>query len=693
MPRPDPSPLLSARSIAVVGATERPGSYSDTIMRNLAATGFDGEVWGVNPGRSEVHGRGCFPSVLDLPEPVDVVAVAVPAAGVPEVISQSVERGCGGAVVVSAGFGEVESGRGFEEELTRIAIDASFPVCGPNGNGVISVSSGASIWGDSLPDLRPGNVAMISQSGNVAVNAIGSRRGIDFHTVISTGNQAVVDTGTWLASVAQLEGVHSVALFIEGDGDGARMAEALAECIDNDVRVAVLKVGGSEAGSKAAAAHTGAIAGDQRVFRALVEEAGAAWATDPHELLELARVLAVRKARARRDRGPGSGPAILTCSGGDSGIAADIAETIGLDLPELAPATIDRLGELLPEAATPGNPLDYTSLLWTETELLTEIIATVGSDPGVDQLLLFHDHPRDLRPEHEAEWGDVRRALAAGATASDSPAIFASTLPDLIDEAAMVELAGIGIPVVGGMAAALSAIRAGRLSIPPPERLVSIAYVAAAATKTGGEWLGEGQTKDLLRGGGAQVPNGRVVDDAAGAVKAAGMISWPVAIKLTGPAIRHKSDNGAIALDLENEIDLTREADRLLELPIATGASLLVEEMLDHGLELIISAGTDSAVPFLTIGLGGIWTELLDDVAVIPLPANAGRVKDALLGLKAAPLLTGARGSEPIDLETVADLAVRVGELLIEEGLSLIELNPVIAGPTGAIAADAIAAR
>ena len=266
------------------------------------------------------------------------------------------------------------------------------------------------------------------------------------------------------------------------------------------VRVAVLKVGSSEAGGRAAAAHTGAIAGDQRVFRALVEEAGAAWATDPHELLELARVLAVRRADPRRDRGPGSGPAILTCSGGDSGNAADLAEEIGIGLPDLAPETTDRLTELLPEAATPGNPLDYTSLLWFETDLLTEIVATVGRDPSVDQLLLFHDHPRDLRPEHESEWSEVRRALAAGAIESGAPALFSSTLPDLIDEDAIIELGEIDIPVVGGMAAALSAIRAGRLAVPPAERLEDIAAVAARVQPSpDGGWLGEAETKDLLK--------------------------------------------------------------------------------------------------------------------------------------------------------------------------------------------------
>ena len=169
---------------------------------------------------------------------------------------------------------------------------------------------------------------MVSQSGNVAVNAIGSNRGIDFHTLVSTGNQAVLGASDWLAALAEADGVGSVAMFLEADGDGAKLASALALCAERGIGVAVLKVGASAAGARAAAAHTGALAGDQRVFRALVEEAGAAWAADPHELLELARVLAEPRARPRGN----GGLAVLTCSGGDSGLAADEAERIGLDL-------------------------------------------------------------------------------------------------------------------------------------------------------------------------------------------------------------------------------------------------------------------------------------------------------------------------------------------------------------------------
>ena len=244
---PDPTPLLEPRSIAVVGANDRPGSYGDIVLRNLARASFEGAVWGVNPRRAVVHGRPCVPSVADLPEPVDAVVVAIPAAGVPSVIRDAVVRGCGGAVVISAGFGEIASGRELERELREVALSGNLPVCGPNGNGIFAVGARAPMWGDSVAPLEPGGVAMISQSGNVAVNALGSRRGIRYHTVLSTGNQTVLDASDWLEAVSERDGVRSVAMFLEEDGDGERFARALAGCIDRGVRVAVLKVGASAA--------------------------------------------------------------------------------------------------------------------------------------------------------------------------------------------------------------------------------------------------------------------------------------------------------------------------------------------------------------------------------------------------------------------------------------------------------------
>ncbi len=680
----DLAPLLAPRSIAVVGATDRRDSYGGNVLRNLDRAGYAGEVWGVNPKRDEVLGRACFPAVDALPEPVDALVVAVPAVDVATVVRAGAERGCGGAIVLSAGFAESESGVAHEAELRAVATAHRLPVCGPNGNGIVAVASRAAIWGDGLGPIQPGPVAMITQSGNVGVNALGSRRGIGWHTVVSTGNQTVCTASDWLAAVAEREGVGSVALFLESDDDGAKLADALATCVERGVGVAVLKVGSSDAGARAAAAHTGSLAGDQRVFRTLVEEAGAAWAEDFHDLLELAKALAAPRARPR---GTG-GLAVLTCSGGDSGVAGDRAADLGLDLPPLADSTVARLGELLPDAATIANPLDYTAMIWGDAGLLAEIVRVVGADPAIDQLLLCYDQPA----EADSSWAAVREGLLAGAGDTEAASLVASTLPDLLDHEAALDFGGRGLPAIAGLRTALACARALRKPPGDAGRLREIAGATRRAqdTRSGG-WLAEGATKELLRRAGIAVPDGGEADDADGCVAIAERIGWPVALKLSGPEVPHKSDVGGLVLDVGDAAALLEAYLRLRSAPVDGSARILVERMVAPGVELLIAARSDAVVPALVIGLGGIWTESLADVAVVALPASPERVERALRSLRGAGLLTGARGREPVAVEATAELAARLGDLLLDEGLTLIELNPVAVAPDGAVALDALA--
>ncbi|MEA2402633.1 MAG: hypothetical protein QOK00_3036 [Thermoleophilaceae bacterium] len=685
----DLSRLLHPRTIAVVGATDRDGSYAGETLLNLKRLGYAGTVWGVNPGRAEAHGIACFPTLAELPEPADAVVVAIPAAGVPAAVEEAGAIGCGGAVVYGAGFGEIAEGAQLEVELAEVAARHGLPVCGPNGNGIVALHERAALWGDALRPLEPGPVALVSQSGNVAVNALATRRGLRLHTVVSCGNAVGLDPAEWVSALAGDEGVGSIALYLEGDGDGELLCEALARCAERGVGVAVLKVGASVAGAGAAAAHTGAVAGDQRVFRALVEEAGAAWAADVHELLELAKVLAVPGARPVAT----GGLAVLTCSGGDSALAADECERIGLELPALAPATAARLRELLPRAATVGNPLDYTALIWGEVQTLRDIVATAGGDPGVDQVLVLYDQPADMDGATGESWSNVRAGIRAGAAASPVPVALASTLPELLDDDAAARFAAAGIAPVAGLRTGLACMAALRRPVGDPGHLRSIAAAAARRSAgSGNGWLAEHEAKQLLRGARLPVVEGRLVADEDDAVAALGELGGPVALKLSAPGLTHKSELGGLALDLVSEDDV-RAAHRRLAAVGIDGASVLAERMSAPGIELVVAARADGVVPALVVGMGGLWTEAYDDVAIVPLPAGAERVEAALRGLRGAGLLTGARGRAPVDIAAVAELAAGVGALLLESGLELIELNPVLVHSNGPVAVDAIAQR
>jgi acetate---CoA ligase (ADP-forming) len=685
--------LMRPRSIAVVGATPRAETYAHETLRNLAAIGYEGEVWGVHPTHRDVLGREVFPSLSDLPAPADAVVVAVPAAGVPDVIAEAGASGCGGAVVISAGFAD-GGDRPLQDRLVAAALRHDLPVIGPNCDGMVRLHERAALWGDALRPQEPGGVALVSQSGNLAVNALATRRGLRLHTVVSCGNQAVLDAGDLLAFLAEDEGVRSVALYLEHDGDAPRLCEALARCADRGVGVAVLKAGASAVGATAAATHTGAIAGDHRVFRALVEEAGAAWAQDGHELLELAKALAC----GRPARGPGV--ALVTCSGADCAVGADEAERLGIPLPPLGAGTRERLRALLPSAATVANPLDYTALVWGETATLRDMIATLGADEAIDQVLVLYDQPAGVDGWSADSWANVRAGIVAGAEATDTPVLVAATLPELLDDASAADFAARGIPAACGMREGMLCARALQPGVAgAAERLRAIGRAAAGvglgagrpqalwAADDDGRWLAEHEAKALLRDLGVPVVPGRIARDEDDAVRAAGEVGLPVALKRSVAGLRHKTEAGALALGVADEATLRREYRRLA----AAGGAVLIEAMAAGAVELLVAARRDAVVPALVIGMGGVWTELLDDAAVIPLPATPARVAAAIRSLRGAPLLCGGRGRTPLDVDAAAALAAAAGDALLAEGLELLELNPVLVSPQGALALDAVA--
>jgi acetate---CoA ligase (ADP-forming) len=693
--------LLHPRTVAVVGATDRGDAYGSQTLLNLRTAGFGGEVWGVNPNREAAHGFPCFPALADLPSPPDAVVIATPAPTVPGLIDEAGALGCGGAVVFAAGFREggnlpasleaaastaapaaaassaavlaaPAAGATLEAELRAAALRHSFPICGPNCDGLVALHSRAALWGDALRAVEPGHVGLISQSGNLVVNALATRRGLRLHTAISSGNETVVGTADWLAHLATEPDLRSVALLVEDAGDGAALCEALATCADAGVGVAVLKVGASAVGAAAAAAHTGALAGDQRVFRALAREAGAAWADDVHDLLELAKALAVRGARPR-----GRGLGILTCSGGDSGLGADEAERLGIELSAFAPSTSAALEERLPATATIANPLDYTAVIWGDRDWERDVVALVGEDPDVDQVLVFYDHPPGLDGALGESWQAVEDGIIDGAQASPVPVMVAATLPELLDDAAAARFADAGVPAVAGLRTGLACAAALQAPPPDPARLRAIAAAAApTASPSGGRWLAEHEVKERLR---TTVPvvEGRVVVGEEDAVAALGELGGLVAMKASHPEIRHKAAVGAVRINLAAE-PAVRAAFR----DFSPRGAVLVERMGRPGAELIVSVRWDAVVPALVIGLGGGYAEVLDDVAIVPLPADPARVERAIRRLKGAALLGNA------DLPAAARLATRLTELPL---LELIECNPVLVHNEGAVVVDAIA--
>lgn len=665
---PDLTRVLSPRSVAVVGATDREGTYAHTTLLNLARADFPGEVIGVHPTRTIAAGVPCVPTLADA-GPLDAVVIATPAETVPGYVADAAALGCGGAVVYAAGF--AEAGRADLQDALQAAAGA-MPVIGPNGNGLVSVAARAPLWGDAvtLPALA-GGVALISDSGNIGVVGMAHRAGEGLHTVVSTGNAAVIDTPTLLAEVALLEGVRAVALYVEGDGDGAAWCQALARCAKRDVRVVVLKAGRSARGAAVGAAHTAALVGDQAVFAAMIAEAGGVMVRQPLELLETARALAM----GRRDP---RGAALLTCSGGDAAIAADLADDLGVILADLEPSTREELRTLLPPAATVANPLDHTALVWADTEAIAALAESVGRDPGVGHLVYVQDEPPGLPPGPLAEWRATRAGGVLGGERAGVETLIVATMP------------GQAAPgAVAGLDNALRALRVLQSSVAEVGRLREMA--AAAASPSSPRVLDECEAKGLLATHGVVVPPGRLVDSVDEAVAAARALGYPVVLKIIAQGVIHKSDVGGVVVGVDTDDVVAREAARILGL--APGARVLVEAMVEPGREMIVAARHEGVVPTLTIGSGGVWTEAFADAACIPLPASAERVRSAVTHLRVSSLLTGARGGVAYDVDALCEAASRIGDLLLSEGLSLIEVNPLIVGRAGCVAVDAVVAE
>jgi acyl-CoA synthetase (NDP forming) len=318
----------------------------------------------------------------------------------------------------------------------------------------------------------------------------------------------------------------------------------------------------------------------------------------------------------------------------------------------------------------------------------------LGEDPAIGLVLVFYDQPAGLTGAMAQSWRDVREGVMRGAALSPVQTLVSSTLPELLDDAAAAELAAAGVPATAGLRTGLRCARA-LLSdgAGDPAQLRAIAATARGRAPRDGAWMSEHAAKQRLREAGVPVPDGRVVIDADDAVRALVELAPSIALKLSAAGVQHKSELGGVALGLDSAHEVRLAYARLSALAGEHGGVVLAEATAPAGVELIVAAHEDGVVPALILGLGGIWTELLDDVAVVPLPADVARVRAALLTLRGAPLLLGARGGSGVDVDAVASLAVRVGELVAAGEASLIECNPVLAGPGGAIAVDAAVRR
>lgn len=688
-------PLFHPRSVAVVGASSDPRKIGGRPMAYMLRSGFEGELLPINAGQAEVQGVRAYPSLRAVGCPVDLVIVAVGGAHVPAVVDEAIEQQARSVVVFSSGFAEMgDEGRRVQERMAERCARAGVRLLGPNCIGVFNARQ--AMYATFMSALEheqfePGHVGIVSQSGAIGsyLYGLAGDRGVRFSHFVATGNEAGLDVADCIDWMARDEDTRVVMAYLEGCRDGDRLYRALEQARLRRKPVILMKVGRTEQGAAAAASHTGSLAGSDVVYDAVLRETNAWRANSMEEMVDLAYACSI---------GPlprGNRLGVVTPSGGVGVIATDEAARTGLVLPTLPQATQDAIREIVPFASG-VNPVDTTAHTMGDRSLYTRILQLVFEHKEFDSLLSFNAS----MGRSEAEFAKIREALYALRRAHPDRLVAMSmrAQPQIVAE---VEREGILMFPDPARAtatiAALARIAAG-FDRPP---------AAGEATQVGqGEplpsgTLDEAAARALLARHGipfAPLALAATADEAEAAAEAMG---YPVVMKVVSPDIAHKSDVGGVALGL-GEAPAVRAAWAAMmasvgrACPQARIAGAMVSPMVSGGVETVMGVTHDPVFgPMVMFGLGGVFVEVFKDVTFRRAPVSLATAHEMIQGIRGLPLLTGARGKPPVDLDVLAGALVALSNFAAAHAgeLDSVEINPFIARPDGGCAVDALVVK
>lgn len=681
------SSLFRPRGVALVGASEK-SMFSAIAYRNLVDFGWADRTYLVNRRGVETHGRPTVTSCGEIDGPVDVALLMVPQAGTLEALTDAAAAGIRNAVVLSSGYGEAGAvGRQAQAELVAEAERLGVVVLGPNMLGFANLTEGIPVV--AIPGLprRPGPVALLSQSGasSSAMCDFASQAGVGLSTMVTLGNEAMVTAGHVLDHLVDDPGTRAVAIFLETVRDPETFRRAARRAAEAGKPVVVLKAGSSELSARTAAAHTGALVGDDRTIDAVFRDLGVI-RVDTIEDMLITAGLAAHTGRLRC-----AGLGVVSISGGACDVLADRAEDAGLALPPLGADTVRALEAVMPDYGTVQNPLDVTGAAIIDPSLFTSSITAVAADPAVGAVAVISGAPWEGEPGTPYPSQRMLDAIGAGAASADVPVVLTTQVMQPVTAWTEEVLGVAGIPyAVCGLSQAVTAFaRTAWWSEATRDRAAGSAPAAVpvppSAERTG-SWS-EARARILLESAGIPVVPARLATDAEEAVKAAAEFGGVVALKIASPDLLHKSDIGGVLLGVHGE---TAVRDGFAQVraaaPDARVEGVLVSPMREGGVELLVGVVRDPEWgPMLAVGLGGLFVEVLKDSALTPLPVTPERVRPLLLGLRAAPLLAGVRGGRPADVDRVAEVVARVGDLALALGdeLESLEINPLrVAGGT-----------
>jgi acyl-CoA synthetase (NDP forming) len=673
----DLSRLLRPGSIALFG-----GVWAENVITQLRRGGYPGRIWPVHPTRAAIAGVPCFRHAAELPGAPDAAFIGVNRVQTAELVRALAAMGAGGAIAFASGYRESAAGdpvgAGLQDAL--VAAAGEMPLLGPNCYGLLNYLDGVALWPDQhggAPVTR--GVALVLQSSNIAINLTMQRRGLPIAYVMTAGNQAQTGFADLARAALADPRVTALGLHIEGFGDIRAFEAMAADARARGKPVVALKTGRSAGAQAATLSHTASLSGAAAAGSALLARLGIVEVASPGVFLETLRLLDAG--------GPLAGPAVVSvsCSGGEAGLMADLAETTAIDFRPFGPTQAGALAAGLGPIVSVANPFDYHTFIWNDEARMTACFTDVLRD-GFDLAVFVLDVPRDDRCDR-ATYDCAIAAIIAARIATGARVAVLATLPENLGEDLAARFAAAGVTPLHGMADGVAAIdaaiRAGRLAAKPTPAPALLAPQPRGPVAI----LTEARAKAALAGHGLVVPRGVTAATPDALVAAAAGLRLPLALK--GLGVAHKTEAGAVALGIASPEALGSAAAAMAD--VADG--FLAEEMAQGAVaELILGVTRDATgLVTLTIGAGGVLTELLHDSATLILPATADDVRAALASLRIAPLLAGYRGKQPADVAAVVAAAEAVGRFAAATP-SLIELdvNPLMAGPDGAVAVDAL---
>ncbi|WP_027364191.1 acetate--CoA ligase family protein [Desulfotruncus alcoholivorax] len=699
------TPLFQPESLAIIGASENPSKPSGQPLVSLINAGFKGKIYPINPKHTTLCNLPCYPSLKDVPGPVDLAIIAVPAKFTLGELQQCAAKGVKGVIIFTSGFAEVgPEGAKLQSEITDLANKTGMRVCGPNCMGIFSSRNAlmANFSVTELPErvLVPDFLGFISQSGGfgTAIYQMIKDKGYGFSHFVSTGNEADVDFSEYMGFMAQDNFTRVIGGYLEGVKDGQKFITAADMALKNNKPILLIKAGRYPAAAKAAASHTGALVGSDKVYSAVFKQKGIIRIESLEEYQIILSMLASNKYPK------GKRVAILATSGGSGVALADKCSFYGLEVGPLQAETRAKLDSILPDFASSANPVDITSAILTQPGLLEQCAEIVINDPGIDMLIVafwaLHGDRSNLeqmvrvskktdKPVFNIVWGPEEAALQALHFLNDN----------LIPAAKEVDFAIRSLSVLADYSEFKTArnIQTNEhQSVPIPLNAQKIAGEILYNLKPGAK-LTEYEAKQVLRAYGISTTREVLAHTAEEAVQAAREIGYPVVMKIISPDILHKTEAGGVILNISSDEEVIESFNQIIwnaqkynQNALVQG--VLVQEMLSGGIEIIVGSGKDPVFGSTVIaGLGGIFVEVLEDVALRVAPVSNLDAQEMLEELKGKQIFEGVRGKEPVDKKALVEVIQKVSRLVEDfPQIAELDINPMLLFPKGAAAVDAL---